>query len=70
MTLDAIKAMPIGQRVDLAGGYLKRMERDSWVLSDNNNGFRKCWGTAVQIHGDVEHFLTYGQLREALMPAW
>jgi hypothetical protein len=52
-------------------GYIKKKERDLYVLALTNPRIdRSRWGNAQEITADAEHFVTYGVLPPAAGERW
>jgi hypothetical protein len=62
--------LQIEEAMELPGGYVKRKGRDCYVLSDDNNHYRKRWGTLEEITGDIIFFLDNGCLPKQKEPMW
>ena len=65
-----VAGLRIGQSLPIPGGYVKRKERGSYCLKDENNPYRMRWGTLAEIQEDLTFFLENKTLPRAKTPAW
>lgn len=71
LTLEEVQELRVGEAVEIPpNAYVRRKGRADWVLIDRHNTERSRWGSAAEIHKDMEYFIAHGHLPPAKGEIW